>query len=98
MYAKQSHSYKPWFASKPWFESQTTAHQIAPNIFPSIDFLFDLHKNARAENTTDGVLSLMIRIGWEKLDKYFCATDQAPVYLATIILNPKFKWCYFETK
>jgi len=37
-------------------------------------------------------------MGWETLDKYFSATDGAPVYLAVVVLNPKFKWRYFEVK
>ena len=67
-------------------------------VLPSIDFLLDQYKKALQENSTNRVLSSMIRIGWEKLDKYFSATDRAPVYLAAVVLNPKFKWHYFETK
>ena len=37
-------------------------------------------------------------MGWEKLDKYFSATDRAPVYLAAVVMNPKLKWRYFEVK
>jgi len=65
---------------------------------PSIDFLLDQYKQALQENQTNRVFSSMIRIGWEKLDKYFSATDRAPVYLAAVVLNPKFKWQYFENK
>jgi len=35
---------------------------------------------------------------WAKLDKYFSATDRAPVYLAVVVLNLKFKGRYFEVK
>ena len=67
-------------------------------VLSSIDFLLDQYKQALQENQTNRVLSSMIRIGWEKLDKYFSATDRAPVYLAAVVLNPKFKWRYFENK
>jgi len=67
-------------------------------VLPSIDFLVDQYKQALQENQTKRELSSMIRIGWEKLDKYFSATDRAPVYLAAIVLNPKFKWRYCGNK
>jgi len=67
-------------------------------VLPSIDFLLDQYKKALEENTDNRVLSSMIRIGWEKLDKYFSATDRAPVYLAAVVLNPRLKWRYFEIK
>ena len=67
-------------------------------VLPSIDFLLDQYKKALEENSNHRVLSSMICIGWEKLDKHFSATDTEPVYRAAIVLNPKFKWRYFETK
>jgi len=67
-------------------------------VLPSIDFLLDQYKKALEENTTNRVLSSMIRVGWEKLDKYFSATDRAPVYLAAVVLHPRLKWRYFEIR
>ena len=56
------------------------------------------YRKALEENDTNRVISSMIWIRWEKLEKYFPATDRALVYVAAVILNPKFKWPYFETK
>lgn len=67
-------------------------------VLPSIDFLLDQYKKTLEEDSTNRVLSSMIRIGWDKLDKYLSATDQAPAHLAAVVLTPKFKWRYFERK
>lgn len=77
----------------------TEGHQVTlTHLLPSIDFLLNTYSEALKDNADNRVLSSMIRMGWEKLDKYFSATDRAPVYLAAVVLNPKLKWQYFEVK
>jgi len=68
------------------------------HLLPSLDFLLNTYSQALTDNREDRILSSMIRMGWEKLDKYFSATDRSPVYIAVVVLNPKFKWRYFELK
>jgi hypothetical protein len=36
----------------------------------------------------------MFQSGWEKLTKYYKKTDETPVYVAGLVLNPSFKWEY----
>lgn len=38
----------------------------------------------------------MVNSGWEKLSKYYKLTDQSPVYIAALVLNPNFKWRYIQ--
>jgi hypothetical protein len=33
---------------------------------------------------------------WDKLDKYYELTSESLVYIAAVVLNPKYKWQYFE--
>ena len=68
------------------------------HLLPSIDFLLHIYSEPLKDNPDNRILSSMIRMGWEKLDKYFSATNRAPVYLAAVVLNPKLKWRYFEVK
>ena len=68
------------------------------HVLPSIDFLLNVYSETLQDNSDNRILSSMIQMGWEKLDKYFAATDRAPVYLAAVVLNPKLKWRYFEVK
>ena len=68
------------------------------HLLPSIDFLLNTYSEALRDNQENRILSSMIRMEWEKLDKYFSATDRAPVYLGGVVFNPKFKWRYFEVK
>ena len=68
------------------------------HLLPSIDFLLNTYSEVLKDNEGNRILSSMIRMGWEKLDKYFSATDRAPVYLGAVVLNSKFKWRYFEVK
>jgi hypothetical protein len=36
----------------------------------------------------------MFQSSWEKLTKYYNKTDETPVYVAGLVLNPSFKWEY----
>jgi len=68
------------------------------HLLASIDFLLNTYSEALKDHGDNRVLSSMIRMGWKKMDKYFSATDRAPVYLAVVVFNPKLKWRYFEVK
>ena len=68
------------------------------HLLPSSDFLLNTYSEALKDNTNNWILSSVIHMGWEKLDKYFSATDRALVYLAAAVFNPKLKWRYFEGK
>lgn len=38
----------------------------------------------------------MVNSGWAKLDKYYTKTEETPVYIAAVVLDPTQKWAYFE--
>jgi len=35
---------------------------------------------------------------WYKLNNYYSLTEMSPVYIAEVVLNPQYKWSYFEEK
>jgi len=41
-------------------------------------------------------LSTNIRAGWQKLEDYYTKLDDAPVYVAAIVLHPYMKWRWLE--
>ncbi|KAG0138466.1 hypothetical protein HOY82DRAFT_534601 [Tuber indicum] len=50
------------------------------------------------DNPDNSILSSMMLMGWEQLDKYYSAIDQALEPLAAVVMNLKLKWRYFEIK
>ncbi|KAI8412282.1 hypothetical protein FOFC_08912 [Fusarium oxysporum] len=37
-----------------------------------------------------------INLAWDKLEKYYSALDETPIYYAALALHPAYKWAYFE--
>jgi hypothetical protein len=49
-----------------------------------------------SEPLADQFLAIAIRNAWVKLDKYYNLTDRSVAYVAAVVLNPAYKWKYFE--
>ncbi len=67
------------------------------HVLPSMDFLLQHFEDAKAAaiNDDDPVMVACIETGWAKLNRYYNLTDRSPVYVAAIVLNPKWKFEYF---
>lgn len=67
------------------------------HILPSMDFLLQHFEDNKvlAMNNQDNVMVSCIETGWAKLNHYYALTDRSPVYIAAIVLNPKWKFDYF---
>lgn len=63
-----------------------------------IDFFLNAYDQALQQHRDDEILIHIIHIGKSPLKKYFNASDLSPIYLATVVINPRFKWRYFELK
>lgn len=74
------------------------ANATLSKVLPSIDYLLDVYQKALGENKNDLILTSMVRVGWEKLDKYYKASKRTPVYLAAVVLNSRLKWRYFGVR
>lgn len=66
------------------------------NVLLSMDFLLEHLELSKSTFKDDTFLLPCIETAWAKLDKYYNKTDRTPIYLAAIVLNPRWKWQYFE--
>jgi hAT family C-terminal dimerisation region len=69
------------------------------HVLPSMDFLLQHFEDAKttAAKDNDPIMVACIEAGWAKLDHYYNLTDRSPVYIAAIVLNPKWKFEYFTS-
>lgn len=67
---------------------------------PSMDLLLAHLEAAKEEYEFSEYshISTCIKNGWAVLNKYYNRTDISPAYIAAIVLNPHYKWRYFEQK
>ena len=65
-------------------------------VLPAMDFILKRFEEGKAQFADHPVLSKMFNSGWAKLNKYYTLTDQTPVYVAALVLNPRWKWGYIE--
>jgi hypothetical protein len=48
--------------------------------------------------TTEHHFSTNINLAWQKLDDYYTKTDATPLYVTAVVLHPRFKKKWFNTK
>jgi hypothetical protein len=65
------------------------------NVLPTIDYILSLFEQGKEKFRGDELLLTAINAGWEKLNKYYCITEQSPAYAAAVVLNPTMKWQWF---
>ena len=65
-------------------------------VIPLMDLLFNAYRDSEEEFSTDDRMGIMLTTGWAKLKKYYNKTDEIPVYIAALVLNPTIKWSYIE--
>jgi hypothetical protein len=41
-------------------------------------------------------LAIAVNNAWKKLDEYYNLTDQSTAYIAAVVLNPQWKWMFFD--
>jgi hypothetical protein len=63
-------------------------------VLPAMDWILKEFEERRAQYKDNEILKTMFQSGWEKLTKYYKKTDETPVYVAGLVLNPSFKWEY----
>lgn len=64
------------------------------NVLPAMDFILKKFEDGKERFKDHPVLSKMFNSGWSKLDKYYAFTDETPIYVAALVLNPRYKWGY----
>jgi hypothetical protein len=61
-----------------------------------MDFILGNFESGKQECADHPQLSKMFNSGWSKLDKYYCLTEETPIYVAALVLNPRHKWAYIN--
>ena len=63
----------------------------------SMDYLLRHYKQALSEHIDErSPLRRCLLAGLVKLENYFNLTDKSPAYAASVVLDPTWKWAYFE--
>ena len=61
-----------------------------------MDFILDKYEKGKEQFKDHPMLSKMFNSGWSKLDKYYQKTEETAVYVAALVLNPRYKWAYIN--
>jgi hypothetical protein len=55
-------------------------------------------KKREYDGRHDSTAGLAIEFGWQILNKYYAATDKSPLWIAAVVMHPRWKWNFFELK
>ena len=61
-----------------------------------MDYILQLFEAGKKEFADNEVILSSINASWAKIDKYYNLIEETPIYAAAVVLNPLFKWEYFE--
>ncbi len=64
-------------------------------VIPTMDFLLNHYERSSVKYANDPFMKSCVETGWAKLDLYYKRTDQTPIYIAAVVLDPSWKWSYF---
>ncbi|OLL23282.1 Zinc finger BED domain-containing protein 4 [Neolecta irregularis DAH-3] len=67
-------------------------------VIPALEYLLQHFENYRVKWAGDVILINCIEAGWNKLNEYYTKTDDSPAYAAAVVLDPRWKWAYFERR
>jgi hypothetical protein len=61
-----------------------------------MDILLDRFKEKKEKYYSHDILDPMFNSRWAKMDKYYNRTNDIPVYISAIVLNPSYKFEYIK--
>ena len=66
-------------------------------VLPGMDMLLEILEKARGKpRPKDSAFQEAIDASWALLTKYYKLTDKSPVHVASVVLDPRMKYDYFE--
>ena len=69
-------------------------------VYPVFEFLikhyYEMEEQFKHGNQTQKNFCASINLGIEKLDEYYRKMDDTPAYAAAVVLQPQFKWAWFQ--
>ncbi len=81
------------------FEEQAALHLIRAVVRPDSHSSNSLPSNEPAVDDTielEDHFSINIDLAWTKLNQYYTKLDNSPIYVAAVVLHPRFKWRWIE--
>ena len=67
-------------------------------VLPWIEFLMEHLENSRLTWANYYYMHERVERAWEKLDKYYQITDSSIAYISATVLNPMYKWQWFDAR
>ena len=67
-------------------------------MLPGLEFLIEHLEQARLDYTGNLYMRERVKRAWEKLDKYYGISDKLIAYIGATVLNPLFKWQWFDAR
>src|SRR5579871_3927424 len=65
-------------------------------ILLTMDFLLEKFEKAKKQFARDKFILPMVKTDWVKMDKYYNLTDHSPMYIGAIVMNPRWKFNFFQ--
>jgi hypothetical protein len=62
----------------------------------NMDILMDHMEDGMRIYADNDFFKAAIDTSWNVLNKYYNLTDESPVYVAAVVMDPRRKWSYFE--
>ena len=53
-----------------------------------MDYLLGVFKEAKVKYKDNPFIASRVNLAWSKLDKYYTKTNDSPIYIAALVLNP----------
>lgn len=69
-------------------------------MIPAFEYLLELFERAKDEykDELEHHYRANCQLAWQKLNDYYSLLDKSPAYLAAVILHPRYKWQYIESR
>ena len=65
-------------------------------VIPTMDYLLSHYEQSSTQYSRNDFMKPCIETGWSKLREYYQKTDDTPLYTAAVVLDPSWKWTYFD--
>jgi soluble cytochrome b562 len=66
-------------------------------VLQAMDELLEKLEQGKIDHAADAQFSASIETSWNVMEKYYKLTDESPAYSAAVVMDPRWKWAYFET-
>ncbi len=62
----------------------------------AMDMLLGHLEEGKEKYADNDIFRASIETSWNVIEKYYKLTDESPAYMASVVMDPRWKWTYFE--